>query len=466
MSDRTIRYAPDYGASLRQQLDAIGWTQARLASESRVSRQTISRAINRDEVSDRTRARIDAALAGAPAKARPAQRHGTGSRPPPSAAALCDATDLAAWADRRVAQSVLPRLIRRLIRATGADVTKLHVRTDEGVQLSGWDGIVHADEGSPYVPAGASGWEMTVAMRPKTEADKNWTKRTQDPAPLTPEHSTLVFVTPRRWRDKEKWVNEKIRQGAWRDVRVYDADDLAAWLEDAPAVRTWLSIKIGKIPSGTNDLEAYWNDWSGATRPALTPAVILSGRDKAVAEMHRRLSDVSGQALAVQAESREEAIAWMYCVIRDLPSGMADSILARCLVVESPEAFRQLTGARAPLVLVPRFDPEELASAAARAGHAVIIPMDEAGSVREENVIRVPPVSRRAVTDALKECGFDDDRASRMAGLAVRSLTCLAEGPRAEPCIPAAKLVEARGCSRFDSRSPGRLVERREPARP
>ena len=113
----------------------------------------------------------------------------------------------------------------------------------------------------------------------------------------------------------------------------------------------------------------------------------------------------------------------MYCVIRDLPSGTGDSILTRCLVVESPEAFRQLTGARAPLVLVPRFDPEELASAAARAGHAVIIPMDEAGSVQEENVIRLPPVSRRPVTHALKECGFDDERASQMAGLAVRSLT-------------------------------------------
>ena len=63
----------------------------------------------------------------------------------------------------------------------------------------------------------------------------------------------------------------------------------------------------------------------------------------------------------------------MYCVIQDLPPERAESILARCLVVESPEAFRHLTGAHSPLVLVPSFDPEELASAAARAGHAVVI---------------------------------------------------------------------------------------------
>ena len=276
---------------------------------------------------------------------------------------------------------------------------------------------------------------MSVAKSPKTKADRNWKERTRGPAPLTPQDSTFVFVTPRRWRDKEKWAHEKTRQGPWRDVRVYDGDDLAAWLEDAPAVHTWLSIEVGKIPSGTNDLESFWNEWSGASRPALTPAIVLSGRGEAVAEMHRYLWDVSGQVIAVQAESRDEAIAWMYCVIRSLPSETADSVLARCLVVESPEAFRQLTGARAPLVLVPRFDPEELASAAARAGHAVILPMDEAVPVQEQSVIRVPPVSRRPISDALKECGFGDDRASKMAGLATRSLTAFRRSLALSPAL-------------------------------
>ena len=433
MSDRTIRHSPDYGASLRQQLDALGWTQARLASDSRVSRQTISRAINRDEVSDRTRARIDAALARAPAKVRSAQRHGAGSRPPLSGTALCNATDLGGWADRREAQSVLPRIIRRLIRATGSGVTKLHVRADEGVQLSGWDGIVHADEGSPYVPAGASGWEMSVAMRPKTEADKNWTKRTQDPAPLTPEDSAFVFVSPRRWRDKEEWANEQIRQGPWRDVRVYDADDLAAWLEDAPAVHTWLSTKIGKIPHGTRDLRTHWEIWSKATSPPLTARFVLSGRQEAVAELHKRLSDVGSQAFAVQTESREEAIAWLYCGIRELGSDQAENILSRCLVIESPEALRRLTAAGPPLILVPTFDPEDLVSAAVRAGHAVVVPQDEAGAGPGDNVIRLEPLYRQSAAEALKEVGIDHSRAYKMAGLARRSLAAFRRSIAASP---------------------------------
>lgn len=422
MSGRTIRHAPEYGSSLRRQLDAVGWTQAQLASESRVSRQTISRAINQDEVSDRTKARIDAALARAPAKARSSRRRGAGSLPLPSGTALCNATDLEAWADRLEAQSVLPRVIRRLMRPTGAGVTKLHVRSDEGVQLSGWDGILHSGEGGPYVPAGASGWEMSVARGPKTAADENWTKRTQDPVPLTPEDSTFVFVTPRRWRDKEKWADEKMRQGPWRDVRVYDADDLAAWLEDAPDIHWWLSIKIGKIPRGARDLRSHWETWSKATSPPLTARFLLSGRQRAVAELHDRLSDVGGQAFAIQTESHEEAIAWLYCGIRELGAGQARSILSRCMVVESAEALRHLTAARPPLILVPTFDPEDLVSAAARAGHAVVVPQDEADWGGADDVIHLEPLDRQSAAKALEETGLRHRRAYEMAGLARRSL--------------------------------------------
>ena len=318
---------------------------------------------------------------------------------------------------------MFPLLIRRLIQATAPRVTEFHIPTGEGVQLPGWDGIVRNEQETPFVPEGTSGWEMSVAAGPQGKAERDYRKRSEDSRPLVPEDTTVVFATLRRWGGKDVWAGDKTDEGQWRRVKVLDADDVAAWLEEAPAVHTWLSIQIGKIPPGTNDLEVYWDEWSGATRPALTPEIVLSGRAREVAEMHRRLSDASGQTVAVRAESREEAIAWLYCAIQDLPPEKAESILARCLVVESPEALRQLTSARPPLVLVPRFDPEDLASAAARAGHAVVIPMDEAGPVHEDDVIRIPPVSREAVADALKESRYEHDRAYRVAGLAVRSLT-------------------------------------------
>ena len=300
MSDRSLRVIPGYGASLRSQLAAIGWSQSTLASKSKVNRQTISRAINHDTVSKNTEKKLAAALGRAPAERRVSNRHGTGSSAPILGKALCDARDLVDWAGRRESQSLLPLLIRRLIRATTPHVTEFPMPTGEGVHLPGWDGIVRNEEGTPFVPEGPSGWEMSVAARPQAKAEKDYQKRSEDSGPLVAEDTTLVFVTLRRWGGKEVWAREKSESDPWRRVKVLDADDVAAWLEEAPAVHTWLSIQIGKIPRGTNDLEAYWNEWSGATRPALTPAIVLSGRDKAVAEMHRRLANISGHAVGIR----------------------------------------------------------------------------------------------------------------------------------------------------------------------
>jgi len=83
---------------------------------------------------------------------------------------------------------------------------------------------------------------------------------------------------PRRWGGKERWAESR-RQA-------YDADDLEAWLETAPAVHIWFSIVVGKHPEGAEDADGWWSDWAAATRPALTPGLVLSGRVHAPHERH------------------------------------------------------------------------------------------------------------------------------------------------------------------------------------
>ncbi len=47
-------------------------------------------------------------------------------------------------------------------------------------------------------------------------------------------------------------------EGFWREVRVYDADDLETWLESASAVHVWLSILLGNHPEVAADIEIFW----------------------------------------------------------------------------------------------------------------------------------------------------------------------------------------------------------------
>jgi len=74
-----------------------------------------------------------------------------------------NATDIDRWADQRDSQAILPKLIRRLVLASINRVERLHFRSDEGVQLGGWDGIVQVPTGNAFVPDGVSGWELSTS---------------------------------------------------------------------------------------------------------------------------------------------------------------------------------------------------------------------------------------------------------------------------------------------------------------
>jgi hypothetical protein len=121
--------------------------------------------------------------------------------------------------------------MRRLVLASGMHVDRAAFRAGEGVQLGGWDGLVKADSSHAFIPDGISGWEMGTNAGVRGKADGDYTTRSADPLGLDPSHTTFVFVTPRRWSNKEEWATAKRQEGHWKDVRAYDADDLETWLE-------------------------------------------------------------------------------------------------------------------------------------------------------------------------------------------------------------------------------------------
>jgi hypothetical protein len=245
-------------------------------------------------------------------------------------ATLVDATDLPLWATRRDAQATLPQLLRRLVLAAEARVECIGFRAGEGVQLEGWDGLVEAGPGSAFVPDGVSGWEMGTNRAVKDKADDDYATRSADTLGLDPGRTTFVFVTPRRWRNKAAWAMGKQREGRWKDVRAYDADDLATWLEQTPAVHIWFSMVVGKRPAGVQDLSWYWAGWAGATQPRLSPELVIAGRKSAVDEIQQWLGG-QPSALGVQGATRDETVAFLAAVLQQIPEQERERLLARCV---------------------------------------------------------------------------------------------------------------------------------------
>ena len=339
---------------------------------------------------------------------------------------LATATDLVAWADRLDARGGLPRLVRRLVLGSQPNARPVGFRAEEGVDLPGWDGVTYGEQGDPFVPPGPAGWELTVRTDTKQKADQGYRDRLRNPAPLVPADSTFVFVTLRRWRDKDKWTAERRVEDQWRDVRVFDADDLQTWLEAKRAVHQWFSRTIGRQPLGCDDLESFWESWAGATSPTLLPNLLLAGREAVVDDVATWYTS-DDAILHIQAESPEDAAALFAATVMSLPQPLRDRCIARTVVVRTPEACEELCSVSDSIVVVPRFDDSETLAKARRFGHRTVtasLPGFQP-SLASGKIVEVKKLSSQVAQDSFRKLGFDQESAWRLATLARRSLPAL-----------------------------------------
>jgi len=335
-------------------------------------------------------------------------------------------TDLDQWADRRDSQQTLPDLINRLIRASAGAGVQVTFSADESVQRSGWDGTCLAASATEFVPSGHSGWELSTQQDGiKGKADGDYSKRTADAMPLDAAASTFVFVTLRSWDGKEKWQLDRRAEHKWADVRAYDADTLVHWIELFPAVGHWLAVKLGKRPPvGARQLDEAWEEWSLATKWALSTDLVLAGRDEDMIKVLEWLRD-GPSVMDLQAESPQEAIAFLYAAIQPLPENYRLAYEARCLVAATDDAARAIGDSLWPLIIVLDGADPGLARRLAQRGHHVFVAHgSDAGA--PDDVRRLPRPRREQIFQALKDMGLREEAAERLAHDCGRSLVILA----------------------------------------
>lgn len=332
------------------------------------------------------------------------------------------AHDLAQWAGRIDAAHRLPTLIADLVRATLGSAVRVELPSDEGVRLSGWDGWTSTDvELDPHVPRGEAGWELTVqGTKISQKASEDYDKRT---AAEADPNTTFVFVTPRLWRDKRKWVKARRQQAVWRDVIAYDATDLVNWIERTPAVGQRFAAELGKRPDGTRELDGVWDEWSRVTRPPLSEELILSDRDEDATAVQRWLRG-EPKVLALQATTTDEVVAFFHATLGMLPASVAKAYRARCLVATSAETARALSHAFAPLYILLTEREPGLAHALVERGHYVLLAYDERPISHGDVRVLARP-SREGIASALTAAGIAEARAEALARDSARNLAIL-----------------------------------------
>ena len=167
------------------------------------------------------------------------------------------AEDLEAFARHLAARELLPHMVRRLLVATHS-VSMVSLAAGDAIGSPGFDGRVDAAVASPFVPEAFSVWEFGTSGDPRRKAREDLQRRNQNPGDVDPTATTFVAVSMRRFPGKDEWVSHARAEGPWRDVRVLDADDLYAWLEQVPEVHVWVSEQLGLRPLDVTSLGRWW----------------------------------------------------------------------------------------------------------------------------------------------------------------------------------------------------------------
>jgi transcriptional regulator with XRE-family HTH domain len=353
------------------------------------------------------------------------------------------------WSPTRDAQANLPALIRKLIYASTEPSTSIEMPSGEGVQRHGWDGIVEAPSKSRFVPAGISGWEISVDQRPADKAERDFKARTKDSLGLSPSETTFVFVTARKWDGKQKWRDEKRNLGEWKGVEVYDSSDLEAWLEIAPGVDAWLAGHLKRRPPGVISISDHWESVSRLCEPPLRPVVFLASREKTEEKLCEFLLG-KPCVMPIVCRSPTEALDFVAAYLEtvkaeDAQFAMDDDdrirVQSRTVVVKDRAQWDGLSQEDGHLTLLPMLPlslsltAEEL-NAAVGHGHRVLIAAAQFSNHRVQPV-SLPQPSRYELEEALRKSGFDREHAKRASLAAGGSLSVL---KRHLSMIPSAQL--------------------------
>lgn len=429
----------------REILEDMNVTEA--AKRLRVGRPTLSRFLNaRSSLSKRMARRLEQEFGADPTHLQDLQARFDESKHRDRAAVTSGlhtpsvltikAREIARWAAGNIeARHDLPVLIRRLVHSTSTAVTKSDFPGYDQAQRRGWDGRIEATSATPWVPAGTSGWELSCERGPDGKANRDYEKRVEKVDESERRVCSFVFVTPYEWGKKNDWADEKRELGDWKDVRAYDASNLEEWIEASAATQVWFAELLGRPVDGYRSLAQFWEDWASAAEPRLSRAIFDSAIEMHAAKFFAWLNEEPARPFTIAADSRNEAIAFLACVLDSAEESQAPA-LDRAIVFDSSNALERLTVA-APGALLAVAGTTIVEKSFAKFHHPqhCVAPQLQrtVPFMRGGNHVELQCLTPRDFKFALGEMEIDGAEADRYDRISARAPTvlrrCLAKAP-------------------------------------
>lgn len=327
------------------------------------------------------------------------------------------------WPDGNIeARQPFPVLLRRLVRSTGQELSRVDFPGHDNAEAKGPDGLTVASAASPWVPLGKSCWEFGVSKDSGRKAAKGYAARSGSIQASERRESTFIFVTPRQWPGKNEWVARMNAAGDWKAVRAYDASDLEQWLEESIPAQMWFAEVLGMEVEGFETLEGFWDGWSSDSTPNLSEALFEPSVTARHGDFLNWLSKNPEEPFVIAGDSKEEALAFLACLFKkehlagkwgDLP-----------VIFRSASTLRTLRVSTAPFIPIVHTDEvEQELGEMDRQRHCIVVrPRNSVGMDPDRILDRLDDES---FLKALKTMGIDREEAKQLARESGRSPTIL-----------------------------------------
>ncbi len=333
------------------------------------------------------------------------------------------ARQIEAWAESHLeARAALPVLLRRLVHSTGRELRHVDFPGYDNAQRRGPDGCVEAGAATPWIPEGVSFWEFGTDRNPAAKANDDYAARTRFVPRAERAHSTFVFVTPRNWPGKTRWVAARRAGLDWKEVRALDASDLEQWLETSISGQIWLAERLAIPTDGFETLDQCWIRWASASEPPMTAELFEPSVTTHTSTLKDWLQKRSDRPFVVAADSSDEALAFLACLFRheDIDAQVKDL----AAVFHTPRALKTLASSSSPFIpIVTDEEAERELATLYRRLHCIVVRPRNA--VDSEPDITLDLLTCEAFEKAVASMGVDREAAERLARESGRSPTIL-----------------------------------------
>ena len=342
---------------------------------------------------------------------------------------IVQASDFDCYASERDSQAVIPELVYRLVKESCPHLVTCRIPYGNAVNLSGWDGIVETDKAFlEFVPSGKSYWEIGTGTDPEKKATSDFRKRTSKLSDSERRESCFVFATPRSggWDESRQtaWI-KRHQKHKWKQILIIDGVKLADWLREYPAIGKWMATKLGWMIDfgGLSTATEHWENLvlECATDGLPFPSKLFTIGRESACDALQALFEGNTKVLNLFAENQQDVEDFVSAFLAGLDPDISRIFSNRYLYIKDEQVWRSIVATRASHVLAA--DPclgleteegAELLTIARRKGHSVIVPLCNAWSGNDPDILRLRSPSRPQIESVLKEAGYPDIQAKKL----------------------------------------------------